>query len=79
MITWTSIVKTRQTDWWHHLLTIFAMTEALDLEVVGMKYIYLVHCKESAQLFLKNGPIPASFLFIFVLFSLQFQYKLKKA
>ena len=26
-----------------------------------------------------NGPIPASFLFIFVLFSLQFQYKLKKA
>ena len=28
--------------------------------------------------FLKNGPIPASFLFIFVLFLLQFQYKLKK-
>ena len=29
--------------------------------------------------FIKNGPIPASFLFIFVLFSLQFQkYKLKK-
>ena len=26
-----------------------------------------------------NGPIPASFLFIFILFSLQFQYKLKKA
>ena len=29
--------------------------------------------------FLKNGPILASFLFIFVLFSLQFQDKLKKA
>ena len=28
---------------------------------------------------LKNGPIPASFLFIFVRFSLQFQYKLKKS
>ena len=31
------------------------------------------------KLFFLNGPIPASFLFIFVLFSLQFQYKLKKA
>ena len=28
--------------------------------------------------FLKNGQIPASFLFIFVLFSLHFQNKLKK-
>ena len=28
---------------------------------------------------LQNGPIRASFLFIFVLFSLQFQYKLEKA
>ena len=28
--------------------------------------------------FIKNEPIPASFWFIFVLFSLQFQYKLKK-
>ena len=27
----------------------------------------------------KNGPIPASLLFIFILFSLQYQYKLKKA
>ena len=32
-----------------------------------------------ARFFKKNGPIPASFLFIFALFSLQFQYKLKKA
>ena len=30
-------------------------------------------------MFFKNGPIPASFCFIFVLFSLQFQYKLKKS
>ena len=30
------------------------------------------------RLLFKNGPIPASFLFIFVLFLLQFQYKLKK-
>ena len=29
--------------------------------------------------FKKNGPIPATFWFIFVLFSLQFQYKLEKA
>ena len=28
---------------------------------------------------LKNGQIPASFCFIFILFLLQFQYKLKKA
>ena len=28
---------------------------------------------------LKNGPIPASFCFIFVLFLLQFQYKIEKS
>ena len=37
-------------------------------------------CQEAGSiLFLKNGPIRASFLFIFILFLLQFQYKLKKA
>ena len=33
---------------------------------------------ESDRSIIKNGPIPASFCFIFVLFSLQFQHKLKK-
>ena len=34
--------------------------------------------KDIQKLFFLNGPFPASFLFIFVPFSLQFQYKLKK-
>ena len=37
----------------------------------------LLPCSIAQLSFLKNRPIPASFLFIFVLFSLQFQYKLK--
>ena len=54
------------------------MNETLNQPQLQAISICFCYQEAGSILFLKNGPIRASFLFIFILFLLQFKYKLKK-
>ena len=56
--------------------------ECCRFNLKNSKWAILLSCKRqlfTKSFFIKYGPIPASFSFIFVLFTSQFNFKLKKA